>query len=790
MAKTTRVLISHPPYPTAELQRWGWRGRWPAEWIGIQGEAPFVAAYRLEISLDQAESRRVHVSADERYELFVNGERVGCGPERGEVDFWPFETYDLALAAGTNTIVARVWTLGADAPFAQMSLGHGFLFSPDDLAFVDDMATGVAKWQGLTVHGYTFKGTQQAWGTGSKISIDGRAYPWGFESGEGNWTEVKKLGIARFASGASDVPPLRQLIPATLPPMFDALREGITVRHVAEPATSETHATPIRRADALANEFESWRELLRGTSLTIPPHTRRRVLLDFDDYVCAYPIVCTSGGADAHVRIHWQETLFDSETSIEKGNRDQIEGKFFSTMWEWRDGIGDSFTTDGGAQREFTTLWWECGRYVEILVETQGEALTIDRLAFREDHYPIENEAPFDADDERLGEIAKLGFRTLQMCAHETYMDCPYFEQLQYVGDTRLQALVTFVTSTDDRLPRQALRAFDRSRRKDGYTLSRAPSRVVQVIPPFSLWWVCMVDDIARWRGDAEFIRSLMPGVRTVLDTFRATIVDGLVQGPVGWNYVDWVPGWKDGIPPSGEHDASGPINRQFELALRAAADVEEWLGEPELAARNRRNADEISHAIQRTFWSSERRMFADNAEKSSYSEHMQALSILAGDVPDGVAEGLLAAPDLHRATIYFSHYVLEAYSRIGRTDRILAGLDLWKSLLNKGLRTTIESPEPTRSDCHAWGAHPIVHFATNLLGIRPVGFGGGTFSVDPTIAGLTWARGGVATASGILRVDVQRDGIVIDVPSGVTVQTLRSTLSAGRHVLPRGGDR
>ena len=30
------------------------------------------------------------------------------------------------------------------------------------------------------------------------------------------------------------------------------------------------------------------------------------------------------------------------------------------------------------------------------------------------------------------------------MCAHETYMDCPYYEQLQYGGDTRLEILATY----------------------------------------------------------------------------------------------------------------------------------------------------------------------------------------------------------------------------------------------------------------------------------------------------------------------------------------------------------
>ncbi|WP_372490084.1 hypothetical protein [Chitinophaga sedimenti] len=32
-----------------------------------------------------------------------------------------------------------------------------------------------------------------------------------------------------------------------------------------------------------------------------------------------------------------------------------------------------------------------------------------------------------------------MGWRTSRLCAYETYMDCPYYEQLQYIGDTRIR---------------------------------------------------------------------------------------------------------------------------------------------------------------------------------------------------------------------------------------------------------------------------------------------------------------------------------------------------------------
>src|SRR6185369_12974243 len=141
-------------------------------------------------------------------------------------------------------------------------------------------------------------------------------------------------------------------------------------------------------------------------------------------------------------------------------------------------------------------------RYLEILVQTTDEALTLERFVFRETHYPLELESAFEASDPRLARVMPLMLRGLQMCSHETYMDCPYYEQLMYVGDTRLEVLTTYVATRDDRLPRKALRMFDLSRRTDGLTQSRYPSRFTQIIPPFSLWWVAMVHDYALWRDD------------------------------------------------------------------------------------------------------------------------------------------------------------------------------------------------------------------------------------------------------------------------------------------------
>ena len=161
--------------------------------------------------------------------------------------------------------------------------------------------------------------------------------------------------------------------------------------------------------------------------------------------------------------------------------------------------------------------------------------MTLERCGFLETRYPLEMESRFRSSDPRLDAIAPLALRSLQMCAHETYMDCPYYEQMMYVGDTRLEALTTYTISRDDRLPRKALVLFGLSRLPDGLTQARYPGRDVQVIPPFALWWVGMVHDYALWRSDRDFAAALLPGVRAVLDGFLAYVDAGRSAAGAAW---------------------------------------------------------------------------------------------------------------------------------------------------------------------------------------------------------------------------------------------------------------
>lgn len=771
-------------------------GLWAARWIGPQGNLldPGVVAYRLEFELPEARAIRIHLTGDERYEFIADEKSIGIGPEGGDEEHWFFETYDLKLPAGRHVWVARVWSLFEKALHGQRSLRHGFLLSPDDPDLVPLLATGHAAWQCQVLPGFGWRPPLAcAWATGWSQIVDGRLYAWGHELGNGRDWEDTTAGAFGDSGDAvrmialQKVWPHHRLLPAALPPMAAQPCEGAMVRHVAEFSHRPVGLQPVREVDCLPREVITWQNLIDGVSLIqIPAHTRRRVVIDLGNYYCARPRITVSGGTDASVEVDWSEALYEDikvppgTVEIEgmvwpKGNRDEIEGKYFVCPWFREDGPGDTFLLDGGKGRVFTTLWWKAGRYVQILVETQDEPLRIEAVEFLETRYPLEMEGSFRCSDESLNSLIPLLLRGLQMCAHETYMDCPYYEQLMYVGDTRLQVLATYVLTSDDRLPRKALQLFDWSRLSSGLTQSRYPARVRQIIPPFSLWWVAMCHDFAMWRGDQDFLRTLLPGIRAVCDYFGSLIrEDGLLGVADGWNFTDWVPGWNAGVAPTGEGEPSAVLCWQAALVFRLAGELERWCGEPEIGALQERRSQTIAQATHEAFWNQERGLYADDLAHKHWSEHAQCLAILSEKVPppclDAVRQGLLTCPDLKRASIYFSHYLFEAYQRLGCASEISQRLGLWHSLRDAGLKTPIESPEPSRSDCHAWGSHPLYHYYATLAGIRPAAFGFDQVAIAPQLGGITECDAVLPHPRGEIRVSVRDGQLMTELPAGVAL--------------------
>ena len=725
----------------------------PAHWIApakIPADSFTVFHARRAFTLEKSPARfLVHVSADNRYRLYVNGGQVSSGPHRSDVSHWRSETIDIApqLHPGRNVLAALVWNWGAARPVAQHSHRTGFLIQGDGPVEAGLVNTG-SDWRVLVDSAYapiviTSRDMGNYYAAVPGDSINGSRYPWGWETTEYNdseWSVPAIVGdVKRQAMPPGDYGEVSgwQIEPRSIPPMEEKEQRLATVRG--------------------ARGVQANIEFLRGNGdLRIPARTTASILVDQAHTTDAYPVLETSGGDGSTVRLTYAEALVD--TKGQKGNRNDIEGRTIH-------GVHDVFLPDGGSHRRFTTLYWRSFRYIQLDITTREQPLVIHDLHGVFTAYPFVERGRFSSDLSWLDEMWRMNWNGARIGAFETYMDTPYWEQLQYVGDTRIQSLISLYVAGDDRLMRQAIDHFDLSRIPEGLTTSRYPSSLTQMIPPFSLIYVAMVHDYFMHRDDPAFVRARLAGIRGVLDWYGRHIDStGMLGAMPYWNYLDWTPRWERGVPPRADAGHSAAISLLYVYALDRAAQLEEGSGMREVGSAYRARARAVREAIRSRAWDSARGLFRDSPDSSAtYSQQTNVLAILTDAVPAGmqrsVMERVLADTTLTPASYYFSFYVLEALRKAGLGDRFIEQLAPWRKMLQLGLTSAPENPEPTRSDTHAWAAHPNYGLLATVLGVRPASPGFRAVQIAPALGTLRRAEGRVPHPLGDIDVRLVREG-------------------------------
>jgi len=775
-----RLDTSVHPFPSLpSAPGYHQREAWPATWIAsndcVRG-VNHVTAYRLRFSCEKTVPLRVFVTADQRYWLYLDGRRIGLGSERGCMRQWFYETYEISVSEGPHTLGAITWYLPENPSWAQASAQPGFLLAAE-APFTDQISTGLAPWESRVLKTVAFLDpTQQIGqniGCGARVRYEGASWADVLECDQIPWSGVHQLlpGNNAFWQGAS--PQTWVLHPARLPAMRLEKRGGAAVVLVS-PAPDA--AEPLKLGNTIRAEAKQWQAMLEGraSGLHVPPHTSRRVLIDLRDYFCAYYALTTEGGEGSEISVAWAERLSTKpDAPIAPSERRTVDGLFFV-------GTADQFCPRNTVGRvSYEPLWWQAGRWVQITVTTAAAPLIIHGFNLLETGYPLVDESRFQSNDEILNAIAPVCYRTLQACAHETYMDCPYWEQLQYVGDTRIQALLTYVTSHDARLPEKALEIFRHSMTgASPFPASNYPSRKIQIIPPFALWWICMLHDYALWRGNRRFVKELMPMGWWILDHFLLLQRDdGLVESPAGWNYVDAV-AFKGGEPPGAfRGGVSGVINWQVILALNALRDLSQWLGDTHRAALAEHRAAALTVACEQIFWDPQRQALADDLAHQSFSEHTQALALLTErlsvPVQALVQQALVGDTRLLRAGSYFSHYICLALRQIGAGNELHTRFHVWRRFLDAGFHTFPEGGIEGRSDCHAWSAHPLFHMLSSVLGIRPATCGFETVLIAPVLGPLLNVSGSMPHPKGDISVSIavsERGGVAeVTLPIGLS---------------------
>jgi len=753
---------------------------WNAFWISHPNSQNGynVFHFRKIINLQSKPSEFIiHISADPRFRFFINGQSICTGPAKGDTSNWHFNTIDIAshLQKGKNILAAVVWNDGEHAAWSQISFQTGFLIQ--GYSENEELANTNSSWKVYENISYSPLSTISHI-TGAGEQIFGAKYPWNWEYMEYNddqWTwaketekpvlkhetienyyknisSVKKIKIKKTLI---DTNSLRRLIPSILP----------------FPIEREQNFARIRNINgAVLNE-----DFISGKGdFNVPAWADVKILIDQDFLTTAYPKLLLSGGKGARVTLTYAEALFNKEGN--KGNRNDIEGKTIQ-------GNQDVFLPDGGERRLFIPHWYRAFRYVELHIENHQDRITIHKFNNIFTAYPFEEKAFFNTNEPILKNIWNVGWHTAKLCAYDTYMDCPYYEQLQYIGDTRIQALISLYVSGDDRLMRNAILQFHQSMIKDGLTQSRYPSNKMQVIAPFSLFWIHMIHDFWMLRQDDEFIKQFLPDIKRILQWHKQFINGNSMLGKMPfWNFVDWTDQWIwkgreeiSGIPAGALEGNSSILTLQYVWAMQKASELFNYYGKKQDAF----SLLQLSNILKRkTFdqcWDNKSRFISDTPDKKEFSQHAQALAVLTGTFSQPEAKNIIKAAanskDLIQCSFYYRFYLLQALKKAGLGDNYISNLYPWKNMLEMGLSTFSEKSEPTRSDCHAWSASPNYDFLATVCGIEAGSPGFKTVNIEPHLGDLTFVEGKMPHPTGEIFVKYSKSKtwqVEIILPKGI----------------------
>jgi len=245
------------------------------------------------------------------------------------------------------------------------------------------------------------------------------------------------------------------------------------------------------------------------------------------------------------------------------------------------------------------------------------------------------------------------------------------------------------------------------------------------------------------------------------------------------WPFVDWTHDFRDGVPPQEADGGSAPITLQFIEALRNAAELEAKLGDSVRAERYTERAERAAEGVRKLCWDEKSGLVADTPARAHFSQHANALAVWLDVIPAGqqktVMEKLLAVnakSQMSDASYYFRFYLARAMEHAGVADEYLATLTPWRRMVQLGLSTWAEMPEPTRSDSHAWSAHPNYDLLRLVAGIRSGAPEFAEIVIEPHLGALTNLTAAMPHPKGRIEVaySVANSGVnaKIRVPEGV----------------------
>ena len=732
---------------------------WIPEWKITDEEEAALVLFRKEVELSAEVKKSVlQISADSRYKLFVNGQLAEVGPSKGDRQVWFFDEVDISsyLQFGKNVIAVQVLRY----PTKHGKGNYGIFRTENPGLYVKGgvldteggyhCLNGNAGWKCRKDEKFHIKSESEIFAplqiyemTAGDETLKGWMY---CEYDESGWSTpfVYEHMDTSVSPG--------NLLPRTIPYLYRKNGRFEKVMAVSSSVFSK----------------EVWESFLRGEIvLKIPPNTEEIVEISAGVEKTAYLHLGMQGGKGSDIEILQSEAYVQNKMRGEfpmKGHREDYENGHL-------EGFADYYHVGGfGIEEqleEYEPFWFRTFRFVRLKIRTSEQPLMLDRLDYTETGYPLAVKTEVETSDPRLKEIWNMSERTLKLCMHETYEDCPFYEQLQYAMDSRSQILYTYSVSADDRLAKKCMDDFKRSQRYDGLLNCSYPCYGPNVIPGFSIYYILMLYDHMMYFGERDFLKEHMPVIEGILNYFhghrnRKGYVDkigGLNGKDRFWSFIDWTPEWDEttGVPTATLYGAITMESLLYIMGLQHAAEIAEYLHRNEQAKEYRSRAEEMKGAVRR-YCTGENQMIQDGPGIEQYSQQTQVFAILTETIDPKrgrkvLEETIRKKENYVQCSVAMAFYLFRALQKTGLYAYTEEYWNIWTRMLEKGAVTCVENEVGERSECHAWGALILYELPSTVLGVQPAEPGYRSVKIQPEPGYLTGAQGEVVTPNGMIRV-------------------------------------
>jgi hypothetical protein len=354
-------------------------------------------------------------------------------------------------------------------------------------------------------------------------------------------------------------------------------------------------------------------------------------------------------------------------------------------------------------------------RYLQIL----GSNVEILLLGIKETPYPLK-EFPIVAEDERIKRIYDVSVKTLKLCMHEHYEDCPWREQVLYNMDSRNAMLCTYEVFGEYEFAKSNLWLMKNAPNIDGFFPASFPSGegCFSIIPMFNLIYVIQSYEYLDKSGDKETIKDIFNNLETIINNFIERANGYLFKEIEGvWNFVDWTDNMRGKEENSGTRTPLS-INCILILALEAMSKICKEL-------RIDRNYSQIisnlRKMISEQFYDDKQGAFRSYLEEDHVCDLGNALAVIsgcAGDKRHDIIEKL-ANGGWQKSALAMRCFIYDALLETGDVYKgvILKDiLDDYGYMLDKGATSFWETLEGEKqyggagSLCHVWSASPIIY--------------------------------------------------------------------------------